>query len=289
MGLFSSSSGSKYYKRAIAEAENTYNDQQSLLSPWTQSEQSALTRFLTESQAGGRLDPMTQFRMEDYYNSPEYQIYQEAQNAASQQAMDQMKALGAAGKYGGFGGGTFANALSQNLGQLYAQYGPQALAASRQAWENQRANAFNALYGLSQPQQTGQLAQYRGTMGQNIQSAYLQRAQAEQQESAARMQAVASFLGGGLQAGASSYAAAKTPTAAAPTAAAPSDRRAKIDIEKVAEDKRGFGWYRFKYIWDKTKEHIGVMADEIERVIPEAVIDSKPFKMVDYSLVGNPQ
>lgn len=289
MGLFSSSSGSKYYKRAIAEAKNTYNAQQSLLSPWTQSEQSALTRFLTESQAGGRLDPMTQFQMEDYYNSPEYQIYQEAQNAASQQAMDQMKAMGAAGKYGGFGGGTFANALTQNLGQLYAQYGPQALAASRQAWENQRANAFNALYGLSQPQQTGQLAQYRGTMGQNIQNAYLQRAQAEQQAQQGGMSSLGGLLGGAMQMGGTIYAAAKTPTAAAPTAAAPSDRRAKIDIEKVADDKRGFGWYRFKYIWDKATEHIGVMADEIEKIIPEAVIDSKPFKMVNYALIGDAQ
>lgn len=61
-----------------------------------------------------------------------------------------------------------------------------------------------------------------------------------------------------------------------------SDRRLKRDIRKVADDERGFGIYRYRYL-DDDRERIGVMADEVEKVIPEAVATlSSGYQAVDY-------
>jgi hypothetical protein len=63
-----------------------------------------------------------------------------------------------------------------------------------------------------------------------------------------------------------------------------SDRRLKVDIERLADDPRGFGWYQFRYVWGGAKQ-IGVMADEIARVIPGAVGQSGGFYTVNYSML----
>jgi len=63
-----------------------------------------------------------------------------------------------------------------------------------------------------------------------------------------------------------------------------SDRRLKRDIEKLYEDDRGFGIYKFKYLWSPL-EFIGVMADEIEKIIPEAVMTINGYKAVNYALL----
>lgn len=68
---------------------------------------------------------------------------------------------------------------------------------------------------------------------------------------------------------------------AAMLAYALSDRRLKRDIEKLGDDPRGFGIYRFRYLWSDDV-HIGVMADEVERILPHAVKDFSGFKAVNY-------
>lgn len=66
---------------------------------------------------------------------------------------------------------------------------------------------------------------------------------------------------------------------------AASDRRLKRDIEKLSDDPRGFGIYKFRYLWSDD-EYIGVMADEVEKVIPEAVITaSSGYKSVNYGML----
>ena len=50
-----------------------------------------------------------------------------------------------------------------------------------------------------------------------------------------------------------------------------SDRRAKFDIVKLAEDPRGFGIYSFRYIFAPVQRQIGVMAQEVATIVPEAV------------------
>lgn len=66
---------------------------------------------------------------------------------------------------------------------------------------------------------------------------------------------------------------------------AASDRRLKMDIENLGEIQEGLNLYRYKYI-DGRGPFIGVMADEVEATIPEAlgpVISG--YKTVDYDKV----
>ena len=63
-----------------------------------------------------------------------------------------------------------------------------------------------------------------------------------------------------------------------------SDRRLKKDINKIGQYK-GLNVYEFKYIWDN-KIRKGFMADEVEKVIPSAVIKAKNgYSMVNYAKV----
>jgi hypothetical protein len=61
-----------------------------------------------------------------------------------------------------------------------------------------------------------------------------------------------------------------------------SDRRLKTNIKRIGTHPLGIGIYEFDYVWG---EHAtGVMADEVKKVMPEAVIrDKSGYDMVDYS------
>lgn len=64
-----------------------------------------------------------------------------------------------------------------------------------------------------------------------------------------------------------------------------SDRRLKADIEAIGREN---GWpiYKFRYKGDDQR-YIGVMADEVEDKMPEAIIISPSgYKMVDYGRIG---
>ena len=67
--------------------------------------------------------------------------------------------------------------------------------------------------------------------------------------------------------------------------AAASDRRLKKDIKKLGELENGLNVYSFKYIND-TGPFVGVMADEVEKIQPEAlgpVVDG--YQTVNYDLI----
>ena len=65
-----------------------------------------------------------------------------------------------------------------------------------------------------------------------------------------------------------------------------SDRRVKRDIEKVGVMSSGINLYKFKYLWDEVT-HVGVMADEVEKVFPEAVLTNEHgIKLVDYARIS---
>lgn len=101
----------------------------------------------------------------------------------------------------------------------------------------------------------------------------------QEQEQAAQGKAAASktagtggFLGGALKIGGA-------------IAGLFSDRRLKQDIEFIGI-LRGFNIYRFRYIGEK-KLHMGVMADEVEKIVPDAVhVEENGYKSVDYALIG---
>lgn len=67
-----------------------------------------------------------------------------------------------------------------------------------------------------------------------------------------------------------------------------SDVRIKRDIRLIERRKNGVGIYRYRYKWEpKGTQHIGVMAQEIERLMPEAIGPvTFGFKTVDYSKLG---
>jgi hypothetical protein len=65
-----------------------------------------------------------------------------------------------------------------------------------------------------------------------------------------------------------------------------SDRRLKKDIVRIGELENGLSLYEYEYVTGGGRT-IGVMADEVEKVLPAAVY-TRPdgFKMVDYGMLG---
>ena len=64
----------------------------------------------------------------------------------------------------------------------------------------------------------------------------------------------------------------------------PRDRRLKRDISRIGRLKNGLPVYLFRYKWSEGLR-VGLMADEVERVHPEAVLEGPlGFKLVNYNL-----
>lgn len=101
----------------------------------------------------------------------------------------------------------------------------------------------------------------------------------------------AQFFGGLAGAGASYYGSKGTPSPTTTTgtgtgaAAAASDERLKEDIKYLGTSPQGYKKYSFKYKADPSKTYEGVMAQDIQKIKPEAVIVKDGFLAVDYSLL----
>lgn len=65
-----------------------------------------------------------------------------------------------------------------------------------------------------------------------------------------------------------------------------SDRRLKTDISRVGTTDNGLGVYVYRYISGGPMQ-MGVMADEVEQVMPEAVGEINGFKAVNYGMLAN--
>lgn len=70
----------------------------------------------------------------------------------------------------------------------------------------------------------------------------------------------------------------------------PSDPSVKGDVVRIGTHPLGLGLYLFKYkpgFRVDGRRHFGVMADEVERVMPEAVSrDENGIRQVDHALLG---
>lgn len=67
----------------------------------------------------------------------------------------------------------------------------------------------------------------------------------------------------------------------------PSDRRLKENIIRVSDSPMGVGLYEFNYIGEPDHRYRGVMADEVESVLPDAVTrDDLGFASVNYGMLG---
>jgi hypothetical protein len=65
-----------------------------------------------------------------------------------------------------------------------------------------------------------------------------------------------------------------------------SDIRVKEDIAEVGRLPNGLGLYRYRYLWS-AETYVGVMAQEVEDVEPEAVVrGTDGYLRVDYARLG---
>ena len=64
----------------------------------------------------------------------------------------------------------------------------------------------------------------------------------------------------------------------------PSDRRLKTNIIKIGQYLNGLNKYSWTYLWGENST--GAMADEVEKLIPEAVKVFYGYKHVNYALLG---
>jgi hypothetical protein len=185
-----------------------------------------------------------------------------------------------------------ANLNNEQLSQLYNQQLQSAQlsnqASNQQLAQNQaiQQNPLNILQALrtgaqlntaNLPQvgtsQPGQLANWQGAdmlgavtaQGQYDQSVYNAQAAANAQMMSAGIGAAGALGGAGIKAA--------------------SDRRLKKNIKRIGTHVLGIGLYTWDYLWGQPFS--GVMADEVEQVMPEAIVmHPSGFKMVNYSMLG---
>lgn len=133
--------------------------------------------------------------------------------------------------------------------------------------------ANQGLAGMNSGFQTG--AGVAGSSAAGYGNIWNQQNNAYQADQANKGDFFGSLLGAGAQLGAAYIAKG-------------SDRRLKQDIEPVGRDERtGLTLYRFAYKTHPQQHYIGVMADEVEQVMPAAVITMpNGFKAVNYEMLG---
>lgn len=151
---------------------------------------------------------------------------------------------------------------SQEYGQAYDRY---------RADQGDIYNRLAALSGTGQ-QQISQLNQagqsYAGNVGQTNASLADAQVAAQQAKNAGKQSMFNTLLSGGAMLG----------------AAAISDERLKENVVRVGE-KNGFGLFQFNYKGDD-KTYEGVIAQEVQRKQPDAIIDMGDALAVDCEKIG---
>lgn len=153
-------------------------------------------------------------------------------------------------------------------GASSAAYGA-SIAAGNSAGQNQMAPGSQYMTGMAQGADTIQQGQGQRLSGlSNILSAQTAMATAPDPLATVAGTALGAWAGGGFK--------------------LPSDRRLKMNIEHVGHDERtGLPLYDFEYKHEPGVRYRGVMADEAEVYMPEAVVTGRDgFKRVDYGMLG---
>lgn len=121
--------------------------------------------------------------------------------------------------------------------------------------------------GQSSAGQTGQFAQYAGSqLGQAFQEAGAARASGYAGAAGARAAGIQNLIGiGGAAAGLS-------------------DRNAKENIKYIGKSNSGIPIVEFNYKGMKER-YVGVIAQDLEKIVPDAVIEENGIKKVDYSKI----
>jgi hypothetical protein len=249
------------------------------------------------------------------YNAPNYQsgvagymnpfVNQAMGSTAAylqnQNQQQQQQLLGQGISAGAFGGDRGKVAQAALMGQQNLAMGN---TLSNMANTGYQQSAQNYLAGLGQQ---GALSAQMGALGVQGQQAGLQGAQAMmgagtlgQQTSQAGQTAlynqfqqqqaypfqVSQFLAN-IAEGTGALSGSTTTTQAPQSFF--SDVRLKEDIKRVGTAKNGLPIYTFKYKGDDTEQtHTGYMAQDVEKVHPEAVGESHGYKTVDYDKASEP-
>ena len=259
-------------------AQDFMRTQQAILAPGREQQYGALQNRLFQTGRGGLATggtvaggmQQTNPELAAYYNA----LAQQDLNLATQaeQAAQQRQAFGA-GLFGTGAGllGTQATGMAGAFAPLQTQLG---LSGQVEQMSQMPLQLGIQLGQAQQPGQTAGAQMYQQGMNQAAQTQY----GATQAANAANAQ----FWGGLISAGG---------TAAA--GAAKSDIRTKENIKLIGKTKAGHNLYSFEYKKEfKDSEYAGhgrftgVMAQEIEKTMPQAVfVGSDGYKVVNYSLI----
>lgn len=281
MGTISGSSASRAARRgaeaqmyatsrAIREQRRARAQSERLLSPYMAVGQEVLPEL--QDIAGQELQGLPSVLPGDIGQDSLFQ-------ALKQQAISGIESSAAA--RGKLFSGTTPQAIADRVQQLaLARAGDiqQQNVMARQQLMGEQQQRFGQLFnvaGLGQASAAGQAANVMGT-AQGIGELYTQQGNVAAAARMAGPQARAQVLQGYMQAAG----------AAAGAAVGASDMRIKTDITPIGKMDNGLPLYSFRYI-GKTELHMGVMAQDVEKVNPDAVIEINGIKHVKYGELSN--
>jgi hypothetical protein len=306
-------------QNAINSQQQMLSSQQAIQQPYVSAGQTALQQLVQGTQPGGQFTK--QFAMKDLPTATPYVASEsQAQQFATKEALSAMQSQMAVG-----GQGLSSNAivgagkLAGDIGSQYENQGynqwlqsnqlnfNQALAGQQQAqsvFQMNQNNAINPLQNIAsmgQASASGQAANVgnAGTNISNLQTGIGNAQAAGQVGSANALGGAASSVGQymmlqnlmspstsgstGSGVGSSAYSDAAAGMYASGGA---SDPRLKKNITLIGKTVHDLNLYTFNYIWDDSKTYRGVMSDEVEKVMPEAVSKHGGFGRVDYGMLG---
>jgi hypothetical protein len=200
---------------------------------------------------------------QDIYEDPSYKF----RLGEGQKAMERQ--LAASGRF-------LSPSGSKALMDYGQQMGSQEFGNAYNRYNQDQQNLFSRLATLSGYGQAGASSNIAG--GQNLANVNSQiysgmansQIAAQQAAQANRGSMFNSLLGAGAQLG-SAYLM--------------SDKNIKENIKKVGEEN-GFNLYEFNYIGKPEKRFVGVMAQEVQEIMPDAVAEIGGYLAVDYGKIG---
>ncbi len=213
-------------------------------------------------------------------NQAQAQIFQQALQGYGQNLQGQAQQFGQA-----------LQGNAQNFGQASTQanMANQLRQAAINEYMQRRAFSMNEINGLLSGQQIAaptfsNFNTAAGGTGVDYSGAGQQQYQAAQAQQAASNAATGQILGavgsiGGMMMGGPAGAAI-----GGSLGGAMSDRRVKKMLRRIGTHPRGFGIWQFRYIGE-TADRVGVVAQEVQRVYPEAVGSLRGVLTVDYSML----
>ena len=221
-----------------------------------------------------RMDAQTRTRLANQGLVPGGEAYQNAMMDVNQQKNDLLSQAALQGLNLDIG------AQAQGFGQATQQMGAQNAAqqAELQRQLALRQQPLNEITGLMSGSQI-QMPQFQGYQGQSVTPAPVMQGAMAQGQNAMQNYGIQSANANAQNAGL--YGLAGQGGMAAATYF--SDRRLKSNIERIGTHPLGIGIYEYDIFG---KHQIGVMADEVKQVMPEAIINHPSgYMMVNYGML----